>query len=255
MRKFKSWPYWIHLIIDTVIGQAIWWMLSMIIHTPVLIQSIIAGVVLIATIFAVAWYLPKLSGSGKVSVKDTSMVIDTLTSQERTLLDLYKRRINYDRAHLRELLVVRNERLLLWKLDPVMGGELQFEFDVFNGSVLPVKVGYSVEGNLMVQSRPFHDIAEPQKSLSLEHGIWDTIAIKQRMLPEVVKEIKDDASQSSGIILRFDFHNVHIHIEEDSITKDVGLQNNLKIVETMEFRVKHEAGIYSWQRLWEVSIS
>ncbi len=33
----------------------------MIIHTPILIQSIIAGLVLIATIFAVAWYLPKLS--------------------------------------------------------------------------------------------------------------------------------------------------------------------------------------------------
>ena len=54
MRKFLSAPYWIHLLVDTVIGQAIWWVISMVIGTPILERSIIAGVILIAVIFAVA---------------------------------------------------------------------------------------------------------------------------------------------------------------------------------------------------------
>lgn len=61
MRKFLSAPYWVHFLVDTVIGQLIWWVISMILGTPILIRSIIAGVILVATILAVAWYLPKLS--------------------------------------------------------------------------------------------------------------------------------------------------------------------------------------------------
>jgi hypothetical protein len=71
MQRFKSWPYWVHLIIDTIVGQALWWGISELLKTPVEIQSIIAGIVLVATIFAVAWYLPKiLKSSNTVPVKE-----------------------------------------------------------------------------------------------------------------------------------------------------------------------------------------
>lgn len=61
IRRFLSAPYWIHLLVDIVIGQVIWWGVTMFMKTPIEIQSIIAGLILIATIFAVALYLPKLS--------------------------------------------------------------------------------------------------------------------------------------------------------------------------------------------------
>lgn len=64
MRKFLSAPYWIHILVDTIIGQFIWWVVSMIIGTPILVRSIIAGAILIAVIFAVALYLPKISPIG-----------------------------------------------------------------------------------------------------------------------------------------------------------------------------------------------
>ena len=60
-RKFITAPYWIHLLVDTIISQGIWWLITMLFDTPILIRSIIAGVILIAGMFCVAWYLPKLT--------------------------------------------------------------------------------------------------------------------------------------------------------------------------------------------------
>lgn len=84
MERFKSLLYWQHLAIDTIITQGVWWGLSKMIHTPVLIQSIIAGLVLVATIFAVAWYLPKLSP--KISTDDKSGL--TVTTPIRDWIDI-----------------------------------------------------------------------------------------------------------------------------------------------------------------------
>lgn len=78
MRKFLSAPYWVHLIIDTIIGQFIWWIISMIMGTAILVRSIIAGAVLIATIFAVAYYLPKLNRDRKT---------DSITPKKDSLSD------------------------------------------------------------------------------------------------------------------------------------------------------------------------
>ena len=100
----------------------------------------------------------------------------------------------------------------------------------------------------MVQGKQFHDMAELQMPSPIDHGIWNTIAIKQRMLPEVVKEIRDDAVKPDGIVLRFDFQDVRIHIEEGGVN-----QANLKIVETMKFRVKRDddpiVDSYTWERI------
>jgi hypothetical protein len=183
---------------------------------------------------------------------------EQLTSQDRELLDSYKRQANYDRFHLRDLLIVRNERLLQQNLDPIMGGQLQFAFDVFNGSILPVvKVGYSITGNLMVQSREFHDRVEPQTPMPIYHGNWATIAIKQRILPEVIKEIRDGASKSDGIVLSFDFKNVHIYAEDEGGTQGLSLQNTLNIAEIIKFRVKRDnikdADFYTWKRIYETN--
>jgi hypothetical protein len=76
MRRFLSAPYWVHLIIDTIIGQVIWWAISTIMGTAILVKSIIAAVILVATIFAVAWYLPKLNHKKKT---------DTVISQTASL--------------------------------------------------------------------------------------------------------------------------------------------------------------------------
>jgi hypothetical protein len=66
MQRFKERPYWIHLIIDAIITQAIWWGISMLVfHTPVILQSIIAGILLLGAMFIVAWYLPKLGNKSK----------------------------------------------------------------------------------------------------------------------------------------------------------------------------------------------
>ena len=183
---------------------------------------------------------------------------EQLASQDRELLDSYKRQANYDKFHLRDLLVVRNEKLLEWNLDPIMGGQVQFAFEVFNGSILPtVKVGYSIDGYLMAQHRPFHDKVEMQSPSLIYHGQWGTIVIKQRMLPEVVNEIRDGASKTDGIILHFDFQNVHIYGEESGGNEGLNSQNILNIVQTMKFRVKRDdikvADFYTWKRIYETN--
>lgn len=97
MRKFLSAPYWIHLAVESIIGQGIWWILSQIIGTTIIIRSIIAGIILIATIFAVAWYLPKISPSGAKSEdrknKETALTPTVPTVEfyesKKQLVDIY----------------------------------------------------------------------------------------------------------------------------------------------------------------------
>lgn len=79
MRDFLSAPYWIHVLVDTIIGQVVWWIVSMIIGTPILARSIIAGAILIAVIFAVALYLPRISPSAKGKVQtESARLIDSM---------------------------------------------------------------------------------------------------------------------------------------------------------------------------------
>lgn len=172
--------------------------------------------------------------------------------QDQLLLDLYKRQINHDRANLQKLLIIQNEKLFQWNLDTIMGGELQFTFDVFNGSILSVKVGYLVDGYLFIQSRKCHDMAEPLSSLTLDHGLCGTIMIKQRLLPEVCKEIREGASKSDGIVLNLGFENVHIYMDETEILEP-NPNNFLKISPNMKFHVKRDdypnADFYKWKSI------
>jgi hypothetical protein len=73
MRKFLSAPYWVHLLVDTIIGQSLWWGISKVLETPILARSIIAGAIFIATIFAIARYLPKLSPSQDLAPAKTKV--------------------------------------------------------------------------------------------------------------------------------------------------------------------------------------
>jgi hypothetical protein len=68
MERYKSLPYWIHLIIGEAITQTIWWVVTTIMGTDILVKSIIAGILLLGVVFAVAWYLPKIQ-SKSVKIK------------------------------------------------------------------------------------------------------------------------------------------------------------------------------------------
>jgi hypothetical protein len=64
-QQIKTLPYWMHLLVDSLVTQGIWWGLTIVIQAPLLVKSIFAGLILVATIFAVAWYIPKWSSKQK----------------------------------------------------------------------------------------------------------------------------------------------------------------------------------------------
>lgn len=77
MRRFLTAPYWVHLLVDTAISQVIWWGVTQIFETPIIVRSIIAGIILIAAMFCVAWYLPRLaiqSNSDKVNSNQNNVL-------------------------------------------------------------------------------------------------------------------------------------------------------------------------------------
>ncbi len=220
-------------------------------------QLLLFGGLMMVILGILAWVNQKrMSHSERMetrtAIAEASIGLSPQTQYELEIL----KQTAYDRFHLKERLVVRNGKLLHWRLDNVMGGELQFEFEVFNGSIFPsVKVGCSIDGYLMVHGTRFHDKTEIQSSVNIVHGCWNNVVIIQRVLPEVVKEISESAISHDGVILRFDFEGVKIYAEEEGSKQGLNQQNILSLPKTMKFRVKYEAGFYSWQPLYDINIS
>ncbi len=179
------------------------------------------------------------------SVPVTEGMLESVEHRKPMLVDsTLERMVIRDRANLARLILVLNQKLVQHRLDPVMGGEFQFAFDVFNGSVLSVKVGSSVQGHLLILDRKCHDMAEPLQSLTIDHGSSSTIMIKQRILPEVVKQIGDGASKPEGIRLRFAFNDISISVQEEQ-SQATSLALSLTGIADMEFRVKRDNSSYA----------
>lgn len=177
---------------------------------------------------------------------------EKLVTLERDILA----QTDYDKYHLKERMIVKDERVTSWKLDPVMGGELKFSLEVFNGSVFPsIKVGHAIEGKLMMRDKEFHDKPEIKLPRNSTHGSWLTIVIAQPVLPEVIKEINEGAINPGGIILPFNFRGVKLYAEAEGLNTGLHPQNTLELTCNLKYRVKYEAGLYSWQRVSDISIS
>jgi len=156
-----------------------------------------------------------------------------------------------DKVNLKALLIVQRETISC-ECDPVMGGQIDFMFDVFNASVISVKVASVIDGYIVFQGRKFHDKPDPLTSHIISHGEKSTVTIRQRILPEVAKAIDNSARNVDSDILCFDFRGVPILIEEDTVIGK-GASCPLNIAETMKFRVKESSmkghHFYQWERI------
>jgi hypothetical protein len=191
----------------------------------------------------------KVETAAITNTSDTSPVI---TQQEYSQLRAYQNQYDYDKYHLRDKIIVRNGELLQHRLDPIMGGALEFGFGVFNGSVLPnVKIENTGEGRLTLQGGVFYHKPEIANTSLLTQGVWGNIVLKQGVLPEVVKEILSGAKQPNGIELTFDFRNVQIYAQEKG-SSNIERQNTLELPNTLKYRVKRDeqctiADFYDWE--------
>jgi hypothetical protein len=175
MRKFLSAQYWVHLLVSTVIGQLIWWVISMIVGTPILVRSIIAAVVLVATVFAVALYLPKLSPklSGastekKREINEKSWLYQFLEADKNEL----EKRIH----QFRERWLFNN----IYATEPFMEVIIQ----IVNAAVFPITIK-GVEGSFAIQGTKCNWDATVSQS-RIPHGESSNICISQRLLKETV---------------------------------------------------------------------
>jgi hypothetical protein len=136
-----------------------------------------------------------------------------ITAEEKDLLDNYKSLINNERAHLNEIVIVLKGKLYHHTFNPRDGGEVHFEFNIFNGSVFQVEVGKKVSGELKLQgyNKFLHDI-EPLESVIIDRNKYGKVLIKQRILPEVCDDINKKALD--GFDLIFYFEKVKVDITE-----------------------------------------
>ncbi len=155
-----------------------------------------------------------------------------------------------DKANLESLLMVQKVSVSC-QSDPMAGGHITFAFDVFNASVMTVKVA-SVNGYILFQGNNFYDKPDPLTSRTIPHAVMNTVRIRQRILPEVAKTIDDGVHAIDGIVVSFDFRNVSILIEEDT-SIGMGASCILNIAEVMEFRVKESSmrghHFHQWERI------
>lgn len=144
-----------------------------------------------------------------------------------------------DKVNLKTLLKVQNVSISD-QSSPTMGGYIEFIFDVFNASIMAVKVASEIDGYIVFQGIAFYDKPEPVSPYSIPHAEMSRIMIRQRILPEVAKVIDDGANTEDGITISFNFRNVRILIEED-IAIGKGASSILKIPEVVECHVKESS--------------
>jgi hypothetical protein len=188
MKKFLSAPHWIHLIVDTLIGQFIWWVISMMIGTPILVRSIMAGIILIATIFAVAWYLPRLSPR----IGDTKTVTKTMTARAFiTVPSLQDKALESDIAKLK---VFGREYNWIWdglnKVDPFM----ELVVTIINSNVFPILIK-GVQGRFIINDQECAYLTEMEGVLRILHGESSNIRLKQRLSKDMANMIINTKSK------------------------------------------------------------
>jgi hypothetical protein len=129
MGKFKTLSYWVQLLITEGIAQGIWWGVSKMIHAPLFLQSVIAGVIVVAGMLGVLkWglYRKPLATKSKPSTEGETK------AEERELLALHQRQKENWGQYI---------RLHLTRVVPDVVGDVPkvtFEFEAIN--YLPVDI-------------------------------------------------------------------------------------------------------------------
>jgi len=171
------------------------------------------------------------------------------TQEERRKLVAYEEILNTDQYHL-------TDRVHIHKfgiddhLDPVQGGWVDFWFDVFNGTILTAKVGYSVMGFLIINSKKPHDDTEPGVAKTILHGEGQRIAIRQRLLPNVATEIMNEAQSQDGTDFRIEFTTLYISLESKTPLGFDGPNRSLIVPPMQKYRVRQDGpmtGLYRWE--------
>lgn len=202
MRKFLSAPYWAQLLISTAIGQLIWWGFSKMLGTSILVRSIIAGAVLVATIFAVALYLPKLSpklsGTGiekKRQIDEKSWLYQFLEADKN---DLGKRIHQFRES---------------WHFDSIYATEpfMEVIIRIVNAAIPPIVIK-GIEGSFTIQGTKCNWDATVSQS-RIPHGEASNIRISQRLLKETVDMMMKLNNERGGFMI--DLNSCHLLIQAD----------------------------------------
>jgi hypothetical protein len=204
MRKFLSAPYWVHLLVDTVIGQLIWWGISWAIGTSILTRSIIAGAILVVTILAVAYYLPKLQQ--KLSG----------TSMERKI-DKKSWLYQFLEADKNELGKRIHQFVERWYFNNIYATEpsMVVSIKIVNAAVFPIVIK-GIEGSFAIQGTKCNWDATVSQS-RIPHGESGSILITQRLLKGTVDTMVKLQNDRDGFVVDLNSCRLVIQADEPNV--------------------------------------
>jgi hypothetical protein len=196
----------IHIIVVEIIINSLWNWVSGMFAIP-LIREIGFLVLIIAVLFAVAWYLPKLSPrfSGASVGKGSKQNIST--DYEKRYADWMTTAIQEDVRDLPSCILV-NEPHICWEhLKEREDAYVEFNFGIWSSSVHLLEISKQVEGHICFQGGELERIPEiTQKASQLSHlrrsrdtqliiRQWLSFPVKGRMETEYGSQVEFDFSK------------------------------------------------------------
>lgn len=177
-----SWGAIIHIIVVEIIINLIWNWVSKGFET-ILVREIGFLVLVIAVIFAIAWYLPKLSPKLGGASKQSGIITD-YTSLSRHWLE---QALIDDKDNLGSRIYGRDYQCLtdgLNKTDPY----IEVTVNLINAHVFPILVT-GVSGRLSINGDECAFAVEMATTIRILHGESSNVRMKQRLTREMIQSI------------------------------------------------------------------
>jgi len=202
----------LHFVIIEIVLQLIWnWVSNM--FTIPLIREIGFLVVFVAGLFAVAWYLPKLSPRLSGTSADGKPQQGMPTDYERRYADWMATAIQDDVGDLPGCVIVKEPHICWEHLEERGDAYIEFNFDIWSSSVHLLKISKQVEGHICFQGGELERIPEiTQEASQLSHlrrSRTARLTIRQWLSFQIKGGMQTKYRRSQ---VEFDFSKVNISV-------------------------------------------
>lgn len=209
-----SWRAIIHIIVVEIVITAIWYGVSKLVSTP-LIREIGFLVICVAGLFAMAWYLPKLTPG--IIPRGKRKEYNEYDVESIRYGNIFRNMMKEDIDKLDTCLSVVFRRVMIDHIGDKAGPYLVFEFSVHSSSVYKMQFNKEPKGHLIYEGQELKDEPEfvPGSWMSQKPNLsrkqTGTIDLRQFLLPQIASNIID-MSDTKTKRVSFDFSQVNIPI-------------------------------------------
>jgi hypothetical protein len=152
---------------------------------------------------------------------------------------------------LTDSVLVIQELITKCVIEPFYESWLEFTFEVFNISRETLRIGYRVDGTVILQGNRLYDRPVPAVPQDIRGGSKAMVTIVQPLLQDLAALIEKGSQKKDGIFLTFDFRDLRIFVEEMTNSPEQWPKGVLTLKKRRTYRVRQNSrvkGVYVWER-------